>query len=162
MAAGLMYLIDPLGQFRKANDAKRKSDLEQLQRTLEAYYNDNGKYPDSDATSTPKYQIKPLTGTVNWGNNWLAYSTILPKDPTSSIRNYVYYSPYGVVGTPDGQSYWLYASLEKSGDPQLCSPLDINGECPGIITNTITIKSCGPSSSPKPCNYGVSSPNASP
>ena len=158
MAAGLSYLIDPLGQIQKANDARRKSDLEQLQRTLETYYNDNGKYPANSITgnygtlpscSPNNYRILPTSSTCyEWGTVWTPYKTTLPKDPKSS-QNYVYYST--------GQSYWIYASLEKSGDPQLCSGL----ECPSITTNGITANSCGPSSS-KPCNYGVSSPNVSP
>ena len=156
MAAGLLYLLDPLGQIRKANDAKRKSDLEQLQRTLEVYYNDNGKYPVYSVAPDPLYRIKPPTGYIEWVSVWTSYNTTLPKDPTPSARNYVYYA-----SSTDGQSYFLYASLEKSGDPQLCSPLNVNGECPSITTNGITANSCGPSPG-KPCNYGASSPNVNP
>src|SRR3989344_7286755 len=117
MAVGLMYLIDPLGQIAKANDAKRKSDLEQLQRTLETYYNDNGQYPPHSVAPDPLYRIKPPTGYTEWGSVWTAYNTTLPKDPTPSTRNYVYFAG------SNGQSYFLYANLEKSGDPQLCSNL---------------------------------------
>lgn len=155
MASAILYIIDPVGQFQKANDVKRKSDLEQLQRTLEVYYNDNGKYPDYSVAPDPLYRIKPPTGYIEWGSTWTAYNTTLPKDPTLSARNYVYYA------SADGQSYRIYANLEKSGDPQLCSPLDANGECSGIAANTITANSCG-SSPGKPCNYGASSPNVSP
>ncbi|OGH39338.1 MAG: hypothetical protein A3B44_02140 [Candidatus Levybacteria bacterium RIFCSPLOWO2_01_FULL_38_21] len=155
MAVGLMFLLDPLGQIAKANDAKRKSDLEQLQRTLETYYNDNGQYPPHSVAPDPLYRIKPPTGYTEWGSVWTAYNTTLPKDPTPSTRNYVYFAG------SNGQSYFLYANLEKSGDPQLCSNLDVNGECPSISTNSITAKSCGPSPG-QPCNYGVSSPNVSP
>jgi len=155
MAVGLMYLIDPLGQLAKANDAKRKSDLEQLQRTLEVYYNDNGKYPPSSAS----YQINPASGEINWGDSWSAYNTKLPADPSSS-RKYVYYSPS--TGASAYQSYYLYASLERTADPQLCSPLDSYGECPSIGTNPILATHCGPDPFTKPCNYGVSSPNVSP
>ncbi len=162
MAAGLLYLIDPLGQIQKANDAKRKSDLEQLQRTIEGYYSDNGKYPPSSGSTviapcTGTYRINPPTGCIEWGNSWTAYNTTLPIDPTSSTRNYVYYA------SADSQSYWIYASLEKSGDPQLCRSLNGYDECSNITSNitSYVVKSCGPSTS-KPCNYGVSSPNTSP
>ena len=159
MATGLLYLIDPLGQIQRANDAKRKSDFDQLKTTLEVYYNDNGKYPPSSGSDvtppcTGTYRINPSTGCIEWGTSWTAYNITLPKDPAST-RNYVYFA------TADGQSYWLYASLEKSGDPQLCSPLDANGECLSIATNGIAANSCG-SSPGKPCNYGVSRPNVSP
>ncbi len=159
MAAGLFTFIDPIGQIEKANDTKRKSDIEQLQRTLEVYYNDNGSYPPSSGNfvisgCTGTYRINPPTGCLEWGASWTSYSTLLPKDPTSSTRNYIYFA--GV----NGQSYLIYANLQKSTDPQICSGL-VNGECPGIASNGIAANSCGPSTS-KPCNYGVSSPNVSP
>ncbi|OGH13431.1 MAG: hypothetical protein A3H50_00075 [Candidatus Levybacteria bacterium RIFCSPLOWO2_02_FULL_37_10] len=151
MAVGLMYLIDPLGQIAKTNDARRKSDLEQLQRTLEVYYNDNGKYPaTTGSTVSPYYRLFPSSVLYDWGSVWTAYNTTLPKDPTSA-RNYVYFA------RSDGQSYWLYANLQAPADPQKCS----GSECPSITTNVITANSCGPSPG-KPCNFGVSSPNVSP
>jgi len=156
-----MFLIDPLGQIAKTNDAKRKSDLEQLQRTLETYYNDNGKYPphSTSTNSSPcgsgyVYRIMPATGCIDWGLSWDAYKTILPKDPTSSTRTYVYFA------SADLQSYWLYANLEKTNDPQICSGL-VNGECSSLSSNLMISKPCGPFQT-KPCNYGVSSPNVSP
>ena len=158
MAAGLLYLIDPLGQIQKANDARRKSDLEQLQRTLEVYYNDNGIYPPNSSSgnygTSPfctgnNYRILPTTSTCyEWGTVWTAYNTTLPKDPKSS-RNYVYYST--------GQSYWLYASLERgSKDSQVCNP-DNNTETDDACTNAPADATCG-----SVCNFGVSSPNTSP
>lgn len=151
MAVGLLYLIDPIGQFQKANDAKRKSDLEQLQRTLEIYYNDNGKYPATTGSTpvppTPTFRLFPSSVLYDWGSVWTAYSTTLPKDPTST-RNYVYYA------SSDGQSYWIYASLEKSGDPQLCNG---GNACANVTGNGISATACGTT-----CNYGVSSPNVSP
>ena len=45
-------------QFKKADDTKRKSDLAQIQRALEAYYQDFGMYPDdNNATSTYKIVV---------------------------------------------------------------------------------------------------------
>ncbi|OGK36862.1 hypothetical protein A3F03_00745 [Candidatus Roizmanbacteria bacterium RIFCSPHIGHO2_12_FULL_41_11] len=147
MAAGLTYLIDPLGQIQKANDAKRKSDLEQLQRTLETYYNDNGKYPDTTgSTVSPYYRLYPSSVSYDWDSTWTAYNTKLPKDP-SSTRNYVYYST--------GQSYWIYASLQRSSDPQACSGGAACSSLNGMGFPSAT--SCG-----QTCNYGVSSPNTSP
>ena len=153
MAVGLMYLIDPFGQIQKANDAKRKSDLEQLQRTLEIYYNDNGKYPPSSGSTviapcTGTYRINPSTGCQEWGTSWTVYNTTLPKDPTSSTRNYVYFA------SSDGQSYWIYASLERRSDPQACNG---GAACSGLSTNLIPPTACGTT-----CNFGASSPNVSP
>lgn len=148
MAAGLLYLLDPLGQIQKANDAKRKSDLEQLQRTLETYYNDNGQYPAHSVTPDPLYRIKPPTGYIEWGTSWIAYNTKLSIDPSSSTRNYVYFAGSG------GQSYWIYASLERSSDTQACNS---GAACASLSTNFILSTACG-----QICNYGVSSPNTSP
>lgn len=148
LAALLFTFLDPLGQLAKARDSRRKSDLEQAQITLELYYKDNGKYPAYTAT-TPKYRINPPTGMVDWGNLWISYNVKLPKDPsTSSGRSYVYYASH------DGQSYYLYASLERSSDPQACNNA---GACTSLTSNGIAPTACGTN-----CNYGVSSRNVSP
>lgn len=185
ISVSLMTLIDPVAQFRKSNDARRKSDLGQIQKVLEAYYNDNGRYPSSSGyngwwsdcvgaggsggTADVSYRIMRISegsGCLEWGQEWTEYNTTVPKDPTYSSRKYVYWSPpipgSDFFGDPKkyNQSYLLYANLERgSGDPQACKNL-VNGECPGISSNSITPNSCG--MSVKPCNYGVSSPNKSP
>lgn len=141
LAVAAIMALDPISQFQKSNDVRRKSDLAQVQRALESYYQDNNKYPISTAT----YQI---TG-VPWGNNWQRYMNILPMDPNSA-KKYVYYS--------GGQSYYLYANLDRGTlDSAVCKNLNSNKECSSINTNQITAKSCG-----GPCNYGVSSPDVSP
>jgi len=129
LAVGSMTLINPLSQIQKANDAKRKADLSQIQKALEIYYNDYGAYP---LTGTGN-----IIATYGWGTQWLTYISKLPIDPSTS-RTYVYCS--------SGQSYYLYASLEKGG------PLGSNN-C-GVPTI------CGTGS--PICNYGVSSSNVSP
>lgn len=137
----VIAVADPLAQFKKADDTRRKSDLSQLQKVLEQYYQDNGRYPLHDSIS---YQIKRLDGSVaTWGSFFLPYMSVLPKD--SGGRKYVYYS------VSNGQSYLLYASLERGNkDPQAC-----NG---GLICASVPPgASCGGT-----CNYGVSSPNVSP
>lgn len=136
IAAGVMLAINPGDQFKKTRDARRKSDLSQIQKALETYYNDNGKYPVSTG-----YKIDG----IDWGLQWSTYMGTLPKDPSSS-RNYVYCAP---TPTPAGsaQSYYLYASLENGG------PLTANN----CSTTTIICGTGVPA-----CNYGVSSPNVSP
>lgn len=149
MASAILYIIDPIGQIQKANDSKRKSDLEQLQRTLEVYYNDNGSYPLHSVAPDPLYRIKPATGYIEWGSTWTSYNTTLPKDPAPSTRNYVYFA-----GT-NGQSYWIYASLQRSSDPQACNG---GAACTNAAANGLSA-ACG--SGVPICNYGVSSPNVS-
>lgn len=139
-----MAAINPLEQFRKSSDARRKSDLAQLQRALEVYYNDFGRYPPSfqgnlsdDGTSQ---------GVISWGSDWRPYMDVLPIDQTSA-KNYAYWSD------STGQSYAIYASLDRGGrDPQACS--QDGASCPRAASNSLT---CGGN-----CNYGVTSSNISP
>ena len=67
MATGIILAINPLVQLQKAQDAKRKSELSQIQKALETYYQDNGKYPPV----TSDYKIKGLdNNAVVWGSSW--------------------------------------------------------------------------------------------
>ena len=142
VSAMALVLLNPVEQLRKTRDASRKGDLVQVQKALEAYYSDVGSYP----TNTVSYTIFDAnTGNpVSWGTSWSPYMNILPRDPSTSSR-YVYVS--------SGQSYFLYANLERdSRDPQTCGG---NGSpCPNAPVNQ-----CGGGAE---CNYGVTSPNATP
>ncbi len=145
-----LVAINPLVQFQKANDSRRKADFSQIQKALETYYQDKGSYPLSSVTS-PLYRItvpgQTTPTTINWGEQWQPYMNLVPKDPIAS-KNYVYYSA--------GQSYYLYASLDRgSKDPQSCQSLNVNGECLNVPAANL----CGTGVK---CNFGVTSPNVSP
>lgn len=167
LSAMILAVMNPFAQFQKARDAQRKSDLSQVQKELEQYYQDVGKYPASNAS----FQIIGLNsvavpfGTSN-ASNW-PYANQLPHDPDSA-RTYVYYA------TKDQQTYYLYASLERGAeDPQACNK---GGACASLSLggNGITQQvgspplssSCSKSgfslSNTIICNYGVSSPNTTP
>lgn len=152
LSVGALTVMNPFVQAQKARDAKRKAEMGQIQRALEAFYNDNGSYPQNDAS----YQIKKADNitSVTWGSAWSPYMIILPKDP-SSPRKYLYVAPTPVAGG-NPQAYYLYTSLERGqSDPQACN----NGNaCSNVPTPNIW---CGPSSS-YTCNYGVTSPNVVP
>jgi len=45
LITGVLALVDPMTQFKKARDSKRKSDLNKLRTILEDFYNDHGCYP---------------------------------------------------------------------------------------------------------------------
>lgn len=155
LAAFAITALDPFSQFQKSNDARRKSDLSQIQKALEQYYQDNEHYPASDNSFRIMYQNSSL----DWGKGpWGPYMDVLPKDPVSTF-NYVYYS-----AGPTYQSYYLYARLEKgSKDPQACNNTGAsctNGSsctCSSIPGGAV----CGSSSSDY-CNFGISSPNVAP
>ena len=154
LSAIILAVVNPLEQFNKSQDSKRKQDLAQVQRALEVYYNDFHRYP-------PVYQGSNINeistdGTSNtaiaWGHSWSPYMDVLPIDPKAA-KNYAYWSD------STGQSYAIYASLDRgSHDPQVCN----NGNaCQSTIGTGIggTDITCGTN---VPCNYGVTSPNISP
>lgn len=146
LVAAALLVLNPIAQFQKANDAKRKGDLAQIQRALEIYYHDLGKYPQSSSD----YKIIYNGNTASWGSNlFMPYMTTLPQDPTPA-RTYVYFS------TPanNPQSYYLYASLERDNDPQLCNK---GSACSSLANNGVSSTACG-----FICNFGVSSSNVSP
>ena len=147
MATGIIVAVNPLSQIQKAQDAKRKSDLSQVQKALETYYQDIGKYPPS----TSDNKIKGLDNNpVSWGSSWQPYMRILPKDHNSPTKSYIYIS----TGT-DGQTYYIYANLDRGGsDPQAC--FSTGAACSSAVSSGIGT-ACGGN-----CNYGVSSPNVSP
>lgn len=133
--------LNPLEQFKKVQDSKRKSDLSQIQKALEGYYQDYHRYPPSSGN-----KIAPGNVAINWGQAWQPYIDVLPIDPKAA-KNYAYWVDESSVG----QSYRLYASFDKINDPDLC--VTGGGACPNLPAGT----TCGGI-----CNYGVSSPNVSP
>lgn len=112
LASGLLVIINPLAQLQKARDAQRKSDLGQIQKALEVYYQDTNAYPATGALGSlaPQY---------------------IQTVPTDKVTTQSYY----YVST--GQSYQLYARLEAPGDPQICT-----GKCIGLTNNCGTNVAC--------------------
>jgi len=114
----------------KARDAARKSDLQTIAKSLEAYANDYSGYPLSDAGSITDYP---------WGDPFVdskgtIYAATLPED-SSANRSYYYES--------DGTSYSLYAALENEND---------------LSIDTYTNTNCGTTTTIE-CNYRVTSSN---
>lgn len=155
LATIVLTAVNPIEQFQKAQDAKRKSDLAQLQRVLEAYYQDHGRYPSHTTSGIDTYTMNKKDGESNeavaWGTSWPPYIDVVPIDPNSS-KYYIY------ISDPSNgyQSYRLYASLDRGReDPDACS-----GEtgCPNVPADV----ECGGDSGIYYCDYGVTSPNISP
>ncbi len=144
--AGVLTILNPYDQIQKANDVRRKSDLSQIQKALEQYYQDNGRYPA--ASTDNSYQIVGVNNNIiPWGSAWVPYINLLSKDPSSPNKTYVY------IIDATGQAYFLYASLDRGGrDSQACNS---GNACPNIPAGAQ--QACR-----GVCNYGVSSPNVSP
>jgi len=149
LATAILLTLNPIEQLHKANDAKRKTDLSQVKRALDLYYDDNGRYP----ASSVDFKIVNVATTLNWGSAWQPYMNALPKDPKSS-NTYEYYSP----AAANGQTYYIYANLERGAkDPQACNS---GNACTSILTGGAgfpVANSCGGT-----CNYAISSPNVAP
>ncbi len=106
-----------MGQYRtsqiKARDGQRKSDLSNIARALEMYYNDFGQYPVDDDDGQMVVGGSPL----NWGEETFEtddaiYMKILPQDPKASNDSngdYCYMSN-------GGADFLLYAKLENEND----------------------------------------------
>jgi general secretion pathway protein G len=128
----------------KGNDARRKSDLKQIQNALETYFNDVGLYPTASAG-----QIVGCTGgaaacvwgTGQWRNaNNTVYMSVVPGDVSAPGNQYLY------VVSATRRSYKLFARLQNTQDP-------------GWVT--YTGNQCG-NSAAQVCSYGVSSTNTTP
>jgi prepilin-type N-terminal cleavage/methylation domain-containing protein len=140
LVGGVIVVMDPIAQLGKARDAERKSDLTQIQRALEIYYDDFQQYPP--------------TGNLSELNSSSAkYMEKVPTDPTSTKFQYRY------IAVSGQQMYRLYAHLESKKDPQACDQTDPLANCLNAPTDSTK---CGVSGTPANCNYGVSSPNTSP
>jgi type II secretory pathway pseudopilin PulG len=109
LAAGLITLINPVGQMQRTRDSRRKAELKQIQTALELYRSDCGYYPSTIPSEAAL--------TSNCTGSLVTYSSNIPKDP----------GPYGVydyVPSPAGCSgaactaYALSAYLEKDVDPE--------------------------------------------
>ncbi len=151
ITTALISVINPAEQMAKARDSQRKSDLSQIKKVLESYYDDNGRYPPYTFNNPLFINYLIISNDADnpvksWGSSWQPYINVLPKDPQGH-KTYAYYAP-----DPNGQSFYLYASLEReTGDPDLC---DRGNKCPNAPVNA-----CGDDFV---CNFGVTSKNVSP
>ncbi len=104
-----------LGQYRtsqrKASDAQRKADLDNIARAIEMYYNDNGSYPLSTGGL-----VDVGAGGLDWGDQLIKsyvtediiYMKSLPVDPAGN-QSYCYESTSGVY-------FRIFAALENEND----------------------------------------------
>ena len=94
---------------KKANDAKRLSDVKQVQTALELYYTDNNQYPEAEI---PGLTLGDANHTCLDAGGFVAaaacdtdaYMGLVPADPVAD-GSYVYTSA-------DGATYTIVATLE--------------------------------------------------
>ena len=132
---------------KKGRDAQRKGDLEQIQRSLEMYYEDKKAYPLTAAFDlTHGYSFCESAVRQNCLATEKAYMLKLPRDPSGG-QSYGYESA-------DGTYYKLYACLENSQQvlPYTSNPTAFNCQQQCFDKDNNSVK----------CIWGVSSPNVSP
>ncbi len=99
------------GARQKGRDARRLSDIKQLQLALELYYDANGQYPSTLGTGA----TGPLASN--------GYIPVVPTDPSDN-RPYAYTALIPSGGTMCS-SYHLGASLEASNSNALSTDSDV-------------------------------------
>jgi type II secretion system protein G len=122
----------------KAIDAQKKSDLQTISKSLEAYANDHQTYPLSDGNGRIICQPTQNPNYCDWNTAFTdgtsTYTPKLPIDPNGYL--YIYSSA--------GKNFTIYAHLNNADDPQINS---------SVVSQNI---SCGSSVI---CNYKLTSTN---
>ena len=119
----------------KARDAKRISDIKQMQTALELYVNDENRYP-AEGTGNGSFSVgRPLVSS----DGTKTYMTKVPSSPTPSDGTCQFPSEYTYKQTENGASYTLSYCL---GAPTSGKPAGQAQAWPGSINN-ICVASCG-------------------
>jgi prepilin-type N-terminal cleavage/methylation domain-containing protein len=97
------------GARQKGRDARRLSDIKEVQTSLELYYNDNNSYPTALSSLAP------------------TYIAAAPADPSSGA-SYLYVAANGAssCGSAPCSSYVLGATLEGASNTALSGDIDTN------------------------------------
>lgn len=144
----------------RARDARRKSDLTQIQKSLEQYLNDYGMYPLDDGNGRILGCWDTGGAVVRaclWGEEFMRptgagtstviYMAKLPSDPKTPGVQYAYRT------NPSGTKYQIFTRLENAQDIDA----DKNGDKIIDVNDNYGV-SCGSSV----CNFGLSSTNTTP
>jgi general secretion pathway protein G len=140
-----------LASQKKSRDLKRKSDIVQMGKALEFYFNDQGRYPASNlgvmtGCGNPASPADCAWGSI-WANTVTTPNTVyMAKLPTDTTGKHYYYSSDAA-----GTYFQIYARLENTED------FDIHKS--GTTVQTYTGTDCG---SGIECQYGTSSSNTTP
>jgi len=138
-----LFTLNPKGQADKALDSQKKTNLSQLKKILEDWYNDKNRYPLASEICTDTFDVNnacPICGTESTPEDFKPYLTTLPCDPKYPDTGYL----YQVDNTDNPHWYRIYTNLSNTTDPE--------------ITNVGCDKGCGPPPNYS-YNYGVTSSN---
>jgi prepilin-type N-terminal cleavage/methylation domain-containing protein len=111
-----MVLASLDGTKKRGRDARRISDIKQIQLALELYYDTNNVFPSNNTSTT--FDPTLLTG-----------PGFIPVVPTDPLTNTAYrYTAYAAAGGNSGTciSYHLGATLESANHTELARDVDIS------------------------------------
>ncbi|MBU1558024.1 type II secretion system GspH family protein [Patescibacteria group bacterium] len=111
----------------KARDAKRLSDMRQIQIALEMYYDDNGSYPEENSSNGSwEHSTEDGGDFIDFlkDNN---YMPVVPLDPINEGSTYYSYYVYGTGNYGCDASFGEYyvlgiRDMESTGRPHPNSP----------------------------------------
>jgi len=143
IVTGFFYAFNPKTQIDKAKDGQRKSDLAQLSKAIEDWYNDKSCYPKPSEICYDPVDGETdcnICGNESGSPDFSPYLTSLPCDPAHPTKK-IYYL-VDELSCP--KTYWIYTNLANTKDP--------------IITSLGCQNGCGPFGT---CdyNYGITSSN---
>lgn len=105
---------------KKSRDARRITDIKQIQLALELYFDGQSNHYPQANTSACVAPASPETATAAFGLGTLVvnnYIPQVPRDPLSATSCYKYSTPTASAATPT--TYHLGASLEDPNHPAL-------------------------------------------
>lgn len=111
LVGAFITVLNPANQLKISRDARRKSDLKQIQAGLELYRADLTQYP-SEASHTAAIcsgttLANPCVSPV------VVYLQSVPKDPRTGLQYY-----YCTGSCSAGTGYRIYSCLENSRDSE--------------------------------------------
>lgn len=138
---------------KKGKDAKRKGELNQMQKALEIYYEDNGTYP----TFTDIFGKKFCT-TASCGASDRVYMIQTPQDPSTGYT-YVYRPEPTAAPSSSSSYFYLFSYIENEQD--IGNNVSQNGFTSSVPE--LSNMKCDTAATPtKMCRFYVGSYNAPP
>jgi general secretion pathway protein G len=118
-----LSILNPVAQFQKSRDTKRKADIAQIQSALELYRADQGYYPPSLSTCGSPFIAFGIT-----------YLRTVPCDPRDTGTQNYRYLPTGSPAT----TYRIVSCLENRRDPDIVATYQFCSERGSSWTYTVT------------------------
>jgi len=141
MISGSFFL-----SLKKGRDSRRKTDLEQIQKAIEMFYEDQKAYPSFDIFATSNLKLCQTKIASDCGTE-KTYMQKIPNDPFTN-KTYAYVSS-------SNQTYGLYACLENT--EQVLPTTSTNY---GSFSCSVNCKDSAGASTP--CIWGISDSNSLP